>query len=59
MLRTCYMAQQEIRNRFREAAREIEKKFGSRLGPRCEIEGKCYEARGKMCPEYNPKFEAK
>jgi len=53
------MAQQEIRNRFREAAREIEKKFGSRLGPRCEIEGKCYEARGKMCPEYNPKFEAK
>jgi thymidylate synthase ThyX len=57
MLRTCQMAQQEIRNRFREAAKEIEKKFGSRLGPRCEIEGKCYEARRKECPQYQPAFE--
>jgi thymidylate synthase ThyX len=57
MLRTCQMAQQEIRSRFREAAKEIEMKFGSRLGPRCVIEGKCYEARRKECPEYKPDFE--
>lgn len=57
MLRTCCMAQEEIRSRFRRAAEEIEKKFGSRPGPRCEIEGKCYEARRKECPQYRPNFE--
>jgi thymidylate synthase ThyX len=59
MLRTCHMAQEEIRNRFMKAAESIEKGFGSRLGPRCEVEGKCYEARRKECPLYKPGFEVK
>ena len=51
MLRTCYMAQEEIRDRFKKAAKSIEKKFG-KLGPRCEMEGKCYEAKKEKCPKF-------
>jgi len=52
-LRTCYMAQEEIRKRFMKIKRKVEKSFGSKLGPSCETKRECYEKGRKNCPRYN------
>lgn len=58
MLRTCNKAQEEIRKRFLEAAQKIQPLFGEKLGPRCEVEGKCYEWSRETCEKFQKYFEA-
>lgn len=53
MLRTCEMAEWEIRKRFSEAADMIKEKYHRKLGPMCEMLKECYEPRREECPKFS------
>jgi len=56
MLRTCLRAQWEIRERYSRIAGYLKRFSGldelKNLGPRCKVEGRCFEPKKEKCPFY-------